>query len=359
MTRPRVDAAAAGSIRRALNRWYDRHRRQLPWRRAKPDPYRVLVSETMLQQTQVATVVGYFDRFVKEFPSVATLAAADERQVLRLWQGLGYYRRARHLHQAARRIVADFDGRIPSEPATLLSLPGVGRYTAGAVASIAFGRQEPVLDGNVSRVLARWFAVRSPIDEPATIRILWDLARSLVPHTKPGRFNEAVMELGALICTAKGPRCNVCPVSTWCRARIAGQASMLPARTSRASPRRVTHHVVAIRKRGRYVFEQRGGKGLWSHMWQLPTAEGLGDRPGPKAVGSWLMQQRGLIASRPAALGRFTHKTTHRTIGFVLWQVLARRGRLPGQAVWRGLDQVDDLPLANPQRHALSILAGS
>jgi len=356
MAGAQVDTASATAIRRALVRWYDRHRRRLPWRRANPDPYLVLVSETMLQQTQVATVIDYYRRFIEAFPTVGALADADERQVLRLWQGLGYYRRARHLHQAAKQIVAEFRGRVPADAATLLCLPGVGRYTAGAVASIAFDRPEPVLDGNVSRVLSRWFAIRTPIDEPATNRLLWDLARRVVPRSRPGRFNQAMMELGALICTARRPRCHQCPVASRCRVGMTDEAELLPARAKKRAPRPVTHHVLAIRRRGRYIFEKRDGDGLWSHMWQLPTAEGLGTRPGPKGVASWLLRHRGLDAMPPARVGQFTHKTTHRTIGFVLWQVDSPRGRLPADAVWRRLDRVDDLPLANPQRHALSLL---
>lgn len=356
MLRLMAGPVCAIPIRRALVRWYDRYHRRLPWRRAKADPYLVLVSEIMLQQTQVATVIGYFNRFIEAFPTVDALAAADERHVLRLWQGLGYYRRALNLHRAARTIMTDFRGRVPEERSLLLTLPGVGPYTAGAVASIAFEAPEPVLDGNVGRVLSRWFNIRSPIDEPKTNRLLWDLAGGLVPRSRPGRFNQAMMELGALVCTPRRPRCKSCPVSKWCHARIVGEAESLPTRAERRAPLTVSHHVVAVRRRGRYIFERRGNDGLWSGMWQLPTAEGLGPRPGPKRVRSWLLRHRGLDADRLARIAKFTQRTTHRTIGFVLWQVSTHRGRLTAEAVWRRLDQVQDLPIANPQRRALALL---
>jgi len=169
-TDPPADPEAVRRLRRGLLRWYGRTRRDLPWRADPPNPYHVLVSEAMLQQTQVATVVPYFHRFLAELPTLPDLAAADEQRVLRLWQGLGYYRRARHLHATARAIVEHHDGRVPDTPEALLTLPGVGRYTAGAVASIAFGRRAPILDGNAARVLARYFAVGEPIDRPATRR---------------------------------------------------------------------------------------------------------------------------------------------------------------------------------------------
>ncbi len=211
----------------------------------------------MLQQTQVSTVVPYFERFIDAVPPVEALASAEPQRVLRLWQGLGYYRRATNLQAAAVMVVDEFTGTIPAHVEDLLQLPGVGRYTAGAIASIAHGTKAPILDGNVARVMARWFGIAEPIDRPDTRRRLWLLAERLLPPSNPGDFNQAMMELGALVCTPARPTCTRCAVSRWCAAAHDGTAAMLPKRLPRRRPRPVTHHVVAIAKRGRYLFRPR------------------------------------------------------------------------------------------------------
>lgn len=359
------DATRLRQLRRRLLNWYDRHHRCLPWRpnpqnqkpetkdQKPPTPYHILVSEAMLQQTQVATVVPYFHRFVEAFPTVHALAAADEQAVLRLWQGLGYYRRARHLHAAAQMIVERFGGQVPRTVDELMQLPGVGRYAAGAIASIAYGTRAPILDGNVARVLARWFAIEAPIDATATRHDLWALAEQLVPTQRAGDFNQALMELGALVCTPKSPQCDVCPVASLCDAHQAGRATELPLRSPRRAPKAVTHHVAAIEKRGRYVFEQRGPDSLWAHLWQLPTCEILGD----ERLADWARARLGLHVEPRGEPFTFTHATTHRAIAFVVQPMRATGGRLrPNVAVWRKLSALDDLPLANPQRRAVAWL---
>ena len=344
-------------LRRVLLQWYGRHRRRLPWRAARSggrvDPYYVLVSEAMLQQTQVATVVDYFNRFVEQLPTVRALAAADEQVVLRLWQGLGYYRRARHLHAAAKMIVDEFDGKVPSTVDELMHLAGVGRYSAGAIASIAYGRASPILDGNVARVLARWLAIEQPIDEPKVRDGLWQMAQRLVPRTRPGDFNQALMELGALVCTPRGPQCPVCPVADRCQAYQNGNVDRLPQRWPRRAPQQVSHHIVAVHREGKYLLEQRGAGGLWSRMWQIPTAEQISRG----RLASWIQDRFGLTVARLRRVKAFDHQTTHRTIEFVLWQSCVQAGRLRrGSGLWRRLDALDDLPLANPQRRALKLL---
>ena len=206
----RLAAARRDAVRRRLLAWYATTRRDLPWRRTA-DPYRIWLSEAMLQQTRVETVIPYYERFLSRFPTPRALACADEQDVLRAWAGLGYYARARNLKRAAELIVRDHDGRIPSEPDALSSLPGVGRYTVGAITSIAFGKRAPVVDGNVSRVLSRLEAVRAPASA-----WLWDLAGRLVPPDAPGDFNQAVMELGATVCTPRAPSCPRCPLASSC-----------------------------------------------------------------------------------------------------------------------------------------------
>lgn len=352
--------------------WYARHRRDLPWRTdaGLPDPYHVFISEAMAQQTQIATVIPYFHRFLEAFPTVTDLAEADEQRVLTLWQGLGYYRRARNLHAAAKKIVADHAGRVPSDVDDLLALPGVGRYTAGAVASVAHGRPAPIVDGNVARVFARVFLIDAAIDQPATLKTLWHLADTLVHRAaepaagvaKPvlkkrtgrnrvGDFNQSLMELGALICTPKSPACLVCPLREACRAHAAGRAAALPIKTPKKKPTAVTHTVLAVHRRGRYLFEQRPATGLWSNMWQLPTLETAGD------PAEHLRQRFGLTITPPEPRHRFTHQTTHRTIQFDLVHCNAAAGRLkPKTGQWRSLAHLDDLPLPNPQRIAVAHL---
>ncbi len=372
---PDPNPQAIVPLRKQLLGWYDGHARVLPWREqdvgcrvsgvgcSKPlnptlqtppaaFPYRVLVSEAMLQQTQVATVIPYFRRFLDAFPTVQALAGADEQQVLRLWQGLGYYRRARNLHAAAKAIVERFDGRVPDTVEDLLTLPGVGRYTAGAVASIAYGRRAPILDGNVIRVLSRWFLVDQPVDATPTKARLWELAARVVPEDRPGDFNQAMMELGALICVPREPKCLVCPVASLCEARRTGRQGEVPIAAKRAARRAVKHETVAIRKGDRYLFEQRPAAGLWSNMWQLPTREaGTGD------LAAWVQERFGLVVSKPRPLGRLQHATTHRDIAFTIRIAEVTSGRLRrGTGEWRLLDAIDDLPLSKPQLRAVAML---
>ena len=205
-------------LRRSLLSWFERCHRDLPWRRNR-DPYAIWVSEIMLQQTQVATVIPFFKRFLETFPTLADLAAAKEEQVLRLWEGLGYYRRARDLHRAARQMVAEHGGQIPQEPAILRTLPGIGRYTVGAILSQAFDRRLPILEANSQRVLCRLFGRREDPRRGPARRWLWEMAETLLPTRRVGAFNQALMELGALVCTPAAPQCAVCPVAVLCTAR--------------------------------------------------------------------------------------------------------------------------------------------
>ncbi len=358
----------ASQFRRALLTWYAREHRVLPWRAApgqRANPYHVLISEAMLQQTQVATVVDYFRRFVERFPRLADLAAADEQDVLRLWQGLGYYRRARNLHRAARVIVEQHQGRMPTTASTLRELPGVGRYTAGAIASIAFSRREPVVDGNVARVLARLFEIDTATEQPATRERLWELGAALLPRREAsaGDFNQAVMELGATVCLPRGPRCGRCPVRRFCAAFASGRTEELPGPSKRRKPTPVRHRIFAVEHAGRYLFHQRGNDGLWAGLWELPTCENHARNLQRAAAAA-----TGLVIDEPKPLGRFTHITTHRLITFDLYHAHLDAGKHPeagkrkekrGKArCWRRLDEVDDLPLANPQRRAINLLQG-
>ncbi|MBN1826463.1 MAG: A/G-specific adenine glycosylase [Candidatus Eisenbacteria bacterium] len=273
-------------LRRVLPRWYRGARRDLPWRR-NTDPYRILVSEAMLQQTRVAAVIPYYERFLAAFPDPASLAAAAPDKVLSLWAGLGYYRRARHLKKAAERITSVHGGRVPDREEDLLALPGVGRYTAGAVLSIAFGRPAPVLDGNVFRVLSRFFALPGSWSRAPDRERYWRIAEGLVPARRPGDWNQALMEWGALVCVPRSPDCARCPVRRRCRALRLGRVDRHPEPRERRPARKVRlDAVLHVDPKGRLLLERRAPGTRMEGLWELP-AEPVPGAPEPRSVGSF------------------------------------------------------------------------
>ena len=268
----RLDPRTRRRLRDQLLGWYAGAARDLPWRRTA-DPYAIWISEAMLQQTRVEAVIEYWHAFLESFPTVHALAAADEDAVLARWSGLGYYRRARNLHAAARVIVAEHDGRFPDELEPALALPGVGPYTGAAVLSIAYDRPAPLVDGNVERVFARRFLLEDPVASGALRRDTWDLARELVPLEGAGTWNQALMELGAVICTPRAPRCGACPWQRACLARRAGRVADLPVSKPKPVVREVTLELAWCRRGDRVLLEQRPAEGRMAGMWQLPTRE--------------------------------------------------------------------------------------
>lgn len=259
-----------------LLRWYAKHQRDLPWRRTS-DPYAIWVSEIMLQQTQVATAKPYYERFLKKFPTAKELAEASLDDVLKLWEGLGYYARARNMHKAARLIVADCEGVLPSSAKELLKLPGIGKYTAGAITSIAFGLDEPVLDGNVVRVLSRLFRVRKNPKETTTQKKLWSLARQLVPEGEAGLLNQALMDLGATVCVPKQPRCSICPLHEVCEARRHDEQNELPFKGKRHPLPHYDLGVGIVWKGDRLLLAKRNLDGLLGGLWEFPGGNLRGD----------------------------------------------------------------------------------
>ncbi len=254
---------------RKLIKWFEANARDLPWRRRRT-PYRVWLSEIMLQQTQVDTVIPYFRRFTARFPTVKALADAPLDEVLKVWEGLGYYARARSLHRAAQVVSRELRGRFPKTVEGLMRLPGVGRYSAGAIASLAFGVDAPVLDGNVARVLCRVFAIeRDPRDRP-TRDELWSLAGSLLPQGQAGKFNEALMELGATVCTPRAPACKACPIAAMCEARRRGLQEQLPVRFARNATPHYDVAAAVIRRNGRILIAQRPLDGMLGGLWEFP-----------------------------------------------------------------------------------------
>jgi A/G-specific adenine glycosylase len=253
-----------------LLHWYRRNRRDLPWRRTQ-DPYAIWISEIMLQQTTVEAVIPYYERFLKRFPTVLDLAKADLEDVLKLWSGLGYYSRARNLHKAAGMIR---DGAIPDTVEGLQKLPGIGRYTAGAIASIAFGKRAPIVDGNVIRVLSRLFAISEDPKSTVGRKIFWKKAEEVLPHKHCGDFNQALMELGATVCSPENPTCLLCPVTTDCRARKERCPEDFPKPKKKTVYRDVLMSAAVIPRGGRIFFVRRSSQGLLRDFWELPMVEG-------------------------------------------------------------------------------------
>jgi A/G-specific adenine glycosylase len=343
--RPHRGEALGEAFVRRLAGWYARARRDLPWRRTR-DPYRIWLSETMLQQTRVDTVVPYYERFVARFPTLDALAVADEEDVLRLWAGLGYYARARNLRRAAQAVAREHGGELPRDAAALASLPGVGRYTVGALRSIAFGERAALVDGNVRRVLARLAGARALSDTDA-----WRLAEALVPEKEPGEWNQALMELGATVCTPRKPACLLCPVAEDCAAR-GHDPERFPA--PRAKPKVARVHAVAgvLERRGKLLVLRRPSHGLLGGLWELPTAGGR-----DAAALAEALARAGLDVATGAALGQVRHLFTHRDLRLALFALDDRGGRLARSpdARFASPAELDALPLSRLMKKALAL----
>jgi A/G-specific adenine glycosylase len=308
---------------RALLAWYDRARRDLPWRRA-PSPWKTLVSELMLQQTVVATVRPFFERFVARFPDARALAGAAEDEVMALWSGLGYYRRARHLHRAARAIVERHGGEVPGAEDALRELPGIGPYTAAAVAAIAFGARTFALDGNAARVMARLHAVGEPIDRPAVRAALRALGQAEVPADRPGDFAQAVMELGATVCTPRAPRCEACPLEAGCAARRAGTEASLPGRAPKRARPEVSVACACVVRGGRVLLVRRA-EGLLAGTWTLPAAE-VAAAGAPARAARAAARAAGVGAASLSYRGQVRHVFTHRDVTAEVFALVPRAG---------------------------------
>ncbi len=341
-------------IASALLAWYDLHARKLPWRGIH-DPYRTWVSEAMLQQTRVDTVIPYYHRFLAAFPSLQALADAPEDAVLKCWEGLGYYSRARNLHQGARQVMEQFGGAIPGDPVTLRKIRGIGPYTAAAIASIAFDVPVPAVDGNVIRVLSRLRGVR---DNPALgpVRSLLDqLAAELVPARRPGDYNQAVMDLGATICVPGTPDCDFCPLRGFCDALRAGDAASLPAIPSAHPPREVPYDLLILRCGGRVLMRRRSEK-LLEGLWCFPLLEGHR----PKAeLPAFVRKKMGLQVSALASAGEAKHVFTHQVWRMRLYTGAAEEPLLPsdrGEYRWFTTEELAALAIPTAMRAAMKCL---
>jgi A/G-specific adenine glycosylase len=349
------------NLRRPLLAWFADRKRDLPWRRTR-DPYRIWISEIMLQQTRVAVVIPFYEQFVAKFPSMRALARAKAEAVLGRWAGLGYYSRARNLHRAAKEIVTRYGGRFPQDYEATLALPGVGRYTAAAVLSIAYGQPLAVLDGNVARVLARIGAVRGDLRKPALWRELETTAQNLLARHAPGDWNQAMMELGAMVCTPKSPRCGECPVARWCQARKLGIAEQLPGKRKKRATLPVTlAAAVLLDPRGRTLLVRQTScdGALFSRMWQFPALE-ITDNAASGLARYLRKNFEVAVNGNLTPLKPARHAVTFRDIRLEPFVIrVARLPRIEG-ARTAALGRLGNLPISNATRKiAHAALAGT
>lgn len=320
--------------------WYRRAGRDLPWRRSR-DPYRIWLSEVMLQQTQVERVRDYFQRFIERFPTVEDLAAAPESDVLRAWEGLGYYRRARQLHAAASQVVSQHRGVFPQTADELQQLPGIGRYTAAAIASIAFNQPEPIIEANSRRVLARLAGYDQPLVRPRDEEPLWQLAAAVLPQRSAGRFNQALMDFGAIICTAAQPRCSACPLTSVCVAKQQQRVVEIPNLPAPRTIRRLRETAFVLRHRNRLLVVQRQPGEWWEGLWDFP-------RQLPAGIE---------IAGRRQRVGEVSYTVTHHQVNCrVALSEVSSRPRPTRQQRWVRLDDLGTLAMTAPGRRIVRLL---
>ena len=344
-------------VRAPLLRWYDANRRDLPWRRST-DPYAIWISEAMLQQTRVETVIPYWEHFLEAFPNVESLAQADLDDIYAAWTGLGYYSRARNLKHAAETIIAEHDGQLPETADGLRKLKGIGRYTAGAVASIAFDREEPLVDGNVIRVFTRLLGIREESTLKTVIDQLWTIANELVRGPRPGDLNQALMELGATLCTPKSPDCPACPLRNRCDAHVRGDAERLPIKKRKTKPKSIRAVAAWIGRGGKILAVRRPEKGLMAGLWELPGGE-IGPKDEAKnRLEEILLSAVGLEIRDAQSVGRIEHVFTHRRLEAEVFRCRAdkgqrvRRNRYQAHR-WIRPSALLDLAHAGPTRKAM------
>jgi len=346
-------------IQRKLLDWYKKHHRSLPWRKTS-DPYRIWVSEVMLQQTQVKTVIPYYERFITAFPDPETLADADLQKVLKLWEGLGYYARARNLHRAAREIVAHHGGVLPQNPTSLKALPGIGDYVAAAVSSIAFGQPHAAVDGNVKRVLARFHKIDSPVNHPASGNVFKNAAKAFFEKSNPGKFNQAMMELGALVCTPGNPDCQGCPLARECLAFGENGVHEYPKRLQKA--RTPEYHIAVgiVWKGAKVLITQRKPEGLLGGLWEFPGGKIKDDEAPSMACAREIKEEVNLVVEPKKRIARVRHAYTHFRIVMDVFPCDYRSGRVhlrgPVDFRWIGLHQIENFPFPGANRKFIPLI---
>lgn len=352
-----IDARWRRSVVTRLLRWFDEQARDLPWRGTR-DLYRIWVSEIMLQQTQVATVIPYYERFLRAFPDIEALAAAPEQQVLRMWEGLGYYRRARQLHAAARQIVAECGGRFPRTMAGVRSLPGIGRYTAGAILSIGLDQRLPILEANTVRVLSRLTAFRGDTQASDGQKFLWAAAERLLPAERCGAFNQALMELGSEICTPKSPLCDCCPLARLCPTRKLGLQAEIPAAKKPKQYEDVIEAAVVIRRGSKVLLRQCQKGERWAGLWDFPRFAVPPNLNGqlPRHIERETRTLMGIKIDRLEPLATLKHGVTRFRITLEVFTAAAASSR-PKNGLWVTPGELADYPLSTTGRQIARLLA--
>lgn len=349
------------TIANRLREWYQQNARNLPWRRTS-DPYHIWVSEVMLQQTQVKTVIPYYNRFLRRFPTLGELAAASPDDVLQLWQGLGYYRRALHLHQAVREVVECWGSEVPRSLAVLRGLPGIGRYIAGAICSFAFNMPTPILEANSARVLCRLVALPGPVSDGGNQRRLWSLSESLLPNQDAGLHNQALIEFGALVCLVKNPRCDKCPLQDQCAAYRDGLTDKLPTRAARPKVIRVRDVTAFIRRHRRVLIVQRAPEDRWGGLWELPRTTVQDDQDPRTALQAHVQEHLGLRINVGPQILSITHDVTHHRITLECYECSQAQGRVRVRGYlgyrWEPTDRLGAHAYSSPQRKLITAIQG-
>jgi A/G-specific adenine glycosylase len=346
-------------ISQPLLEWYAIHARQLPWR-DHPDPYAIWISEIMLQQTRVETVVDYFTNWMQTFPDIVTLANSSEQDVLRQWEGLGYYSRARNIHKTARILQSDFDGQLPADLQTLQKLPGIGRYTAAAITSMAFGMNQAALDGNIRRILSRIFDVSLPIRTPAAEKLFWELAEENLPPGQAGNYNQALMDLGATICLPGKPKCLLCPLQQHCLAFERGVQEQRPVIPEKKP---VSHYIVTaaiLEHNQHFLLAQRPANGLLGGLWEFPGGKQEENETLPEALQREIMEELGCEISVEAHFGEYQHAYTHFRVTLHAFICSLIKGEPQpieaSQLAWVRAEQLSDYPMGKIDRQIAETL---
>ncbi|MDG2380787.1 MAG: A/G-specific adenine glycosylase [Pirellulaceae bacterium] len=334
-------------FRRRLLGWFRKNARDLPWRRSQ-DPYPIWVSEIMLQQTQVETVKPYFKRFIERFPNVLALAKADEQEVLQLWEGLGYYRRARQLHRAAKIVRDEYQGQFPRDPVDVIALPGIGRYTAGAILSIAFDDRQPIVEGNTIRVYSRLLAYQQDPRSSAGQRLLWAFAASILPQRKAGQLNQALMELGSELCRPRSPQCDCCPVNELCPTNAHGWQEKIPVAGKKVAYEDLHEVAVVVQRRGMILIRQCAEGERWAGLWDFPRFSVREGQSLPAQIPEQVRGLTGVTVGGCRLLTEMKHVVTRYRITLSCFQADYQSGRkLPGtDCQWIKPNQLSDFPLS-------------
>ncbi len=335
------------TLQKKLLTWYEKEKREMPWRNDL-NPYRILVSEFMLQQTQVKTVISYFERWMKSFPSLQKLAKAQESTVLKHWEGLGYYSRARNLKKTAQLILKNYSGKIPDSMDEILKLPGVGRYTAGAILSIAFGQKVPVLDGNVKRVLSRIFLLKENGGDRKSENILWETMHNLLPETRAGDFNQAFMELGATVCLPKNPLCLLCPLKQNCKAQKTGEQNLYPPRKQKTPSIKIEVSAAVILRRNKIYIQKRKLGGLMGGLWEFPGGKFEPGESAEQCLTREIKEEMGVALHIDEKLMTVKHSYTRFRVTLHVFLCRIQSGRVsPTQCEewdWVKIEELDSYP---------------